>query len=312
MLEKASGGISGALEGTFGSATSTLPTNPVAVPNPALGSNNNFWNGFSDYLKPRMSKDSAKADLAYAKQWGNILQTGDASALLSMKFHKRAEIMKALSNLSKYCGCYSRWQAIRTNYQLKWSNDTDGGIALFNRIVNDKSNLPAMIEWVKKAVNALPGKYGQVLIYDCLVGLRPSESCESIRLLQEQTHDYFNESDETLEHYKFPQQFIRRNKRAYVSVVNDEALRIAERADNSGYNGVFMAIKRRDMPVRLGYCRKIFATFMRSHNVPQESIDLYQGRIGKSVFARFYFRPDAAKERKRIRRLLPKLLNELN
>lgn len=136
-----------------------------------------------------------------------------------------------------------------------------------------------MIDYVKKAVNALPCKYGQMLIYDCLTGLRASESCESIKLLHEQAPDYFNEQDGTLEHYRYADVFIRRKKRAFV---------------------------------KMGYCRKIFATWMRERGVAAEIIDLYQGRIGKSVFARFYFRPDAAKERNRIRRLLPKLLNDLS
>jgi intergrase/recombinase len=42
----------------------------------------------------------------------------------------------------------------------------------------------------------------------------------------------------------------------------------------------------------MAYCRKIFATHLRTNGVEQEIIDLLQGRAPKSVFARHYFKPD--------------------
>jgi intergrase/recombinase len=42
----------------------------------------------------------------------------------------------------------------------------------------------------------------------------------------------------------------------------------------------------------MAYCRKIFATHLRTHGIEQEIIDLLQGRAPKSVFAKHYFRPN--------------------
>jgi len=50
--------------------------------------------------------------------------------------------------------------------------------------------------------------------------------------------------------------------------------------------------KRRNIPMHMNYCRKIFATYLRQHGIEQEIIDLLQGRISKSIFMRHYYRPD--------------------
>jgi intergrase/recombinase len=44
--------------------------------------------------------------------------------------------------------------------------------------------------------------------------------------------------------------------------------------------------------MNMAFCRKIFATHLRMNGIEQETIDLLQGRIPKSVFVRHYFRPD--------------------
>jgi intergrase/recombinase len=42
----------------------------------------------------------------------------------------------------------------------------------------------------------------------------------------------------------------------------------------------------------MNYCRKIFATYLRSKGIEQEVIDLLQGRIPKNIFVRHYYKPD--------------------
>ncbi|AFU57418.1 hypothetical protein Ngar_c04740 [Candidatus Nitrososphaera gargensis Ga9.2] len=46
------------------------------------------------------------------------------------------------------------------------------------------------------------------------------------------------------------------------------------------------------MEMKMKNCRSIFATYLRTKRIETEFIDLLQGRIPKSVFARHYFRPD--------------------
>jgi intergrase/recombinase len=62
-------------------------------------------------------------------------------------------------------------------------------------------------------------------------------------------------------------------------------------------NALRLAIKRKELDMNMGYCRKIFATYLRTHAIQQEIIDLLQGRTPKSVFAKHYFRPDFSYDR---------------
>jgi intergrase/recombinase len=44
--------------------------------------------------------------------------------------------------------------------------------------------------------------------------------------------------------------------------------------------------------IKIYYCRKVFATFLRNKGIEPEIIDLLQGRISSSVFVQHYYRPD--------------------
>ena len=126
-----------------------------------------------------------------------------------------------------------------------------------------------------------------------LTGLRPQEACESIRLLKNDSDGYLKRQEDsmTLEHFKYPQ-FIRKTKKAYISIVNDQILDIAKYCGEHSYNAVRLYIKKKGLAMHMAFCRKIFATHLRNQGVEPEIIDLLQGRIPKSVFARHYFRPD--------------------
>ena len=61
----------------------------------------------------------------------------------------------------------------------------------------------------------------------------------------------------------------------------------------------------------MAYCRKIFATYLRTHGVEQEIIDLLQGRAPKSVFARHYFKPNFTEEKQKVTVCLENLYREI-
>ena len=84
--------------------------------------NNEFWNNFEDYLKKSYRKSSVKCRYLYAKQYCHVITEENAQSLLSLSNDKRLQIMKSLSVLSKFMGCYDNWKNIKERYQLKWSN----------------------------------------------------------------------------------------------------------------------------------------------------------------------------------------------
>ena len=93
-------------------------------------------------------------------------------------------------------------------------------------------------------------------------------------------------------HSRFPNIFIRRTKKAYVSIINDRIMEIAKDAEKqASYNSLKLLFKRNGIDMNMSFCRKIFATLLRTEGIEQEIIDLLQGRLPRNIFVRHYFRP---------------------
>jgi intergrase/recombinase len=114
-----------------------------------------------------------------------------------------------------------------------------------------------------------------------------------------------------LEHFRYRDFFIRKTKKAYISLMTPEILDIASRCSTKGENAFRLTVKRRGLHDGLKLCRKIFATYLRMQGITPEVIDLLQGRIPKTVFARHYLRPDMDVELEKVRNCLAKLLASL-
>ena len=233
-----------------------------------------------------------------------MLLEENAIDLLHLPNDKRIHVMKSLSNLAKFLGYYNKWKLIIERYQLKWSNEN--GIETFNKILSGKNDYSSMLNWLKQAYKTLPERYGNALLFNSLTGLRPTEACESIKIIESDADEYLNKDTMVLEHFRFPDTFIRRTKNAYISIVSETILDIAKQANKITYTSVKLAIKRRGVEMHMNYCRKIFATYLRSKGIEQEIIDLLQGRIPKNIFVRHYYKPDIGNFN-RIREILNEL-----
>jgi hypothetical protein len=229
--------------------------------------------------------------LLYSKKYYHVLTESNAQELLILSNDKRIHAMKALAALSKYLGCYDLWKSVIERYQLKWSNED--AVQVFQNITNADRGFSSMVKWLKDALTKLPQSYGNILLFNALTGLRPEEAIQSIKILHnnKEYDDYLKENS-ILEHYKYPSIFIRRTKKAYISIVNGTILGLAREAADHSYNALRLLIKRKGLHMNMAFCRKIFATHLRNCGIEQEVIDLLQGRSAKSVFARHYFRPD--------------------
>jgi hypothetical protein len=247
----------------------------------------------------------------YARDYSYVLSECNASSVLLLSNEKRIHIMKALAALSKYLGCYDKWKNIIQCYQLKWS--TEYTLEAFNdAMMNNEQNYNSMIEWLKNCCSKLSQSYGNILLFNTLTGLRPDEACKSIMLIQKEEDNYIRKDLMILEHYKFSDVFIRRTKKAYISIVTDSILDLARQSANCGYNALRLTVKRKGLDMNMSYCRKIFATFLRTQGIEQEIIDLLQGRAPKSVFARHYFKPNFTEEKEKITVWLENLYQQIN
>ena len=73
----------------------------------------------------------------------------------------------------------------------------------------------------------IPPSYGNILIYCTLTGLRAKEAVQSLSLLRSDPDSYLK-GGAVLEHYKYPDIFISRTKKAYISIVTGCVLDVAE------------------------------------------------------------------------------------
>ena len=250
-----------------------------------------FWIIFQDYLLTIHNKHTAKSRLLYSKKYYHVLTEANAQELLILSNDKTIHAMKALAALSKYLGCYDLWKSIIERHQLKWSNED--AVQVFQNITNADHDFSSMLKWLKDALTKLPQSYGNILLFNALTGLRPEEAIQSIKILHNNKEsDNYLKDNTVLEHYKYPSIFIRRTKKAYISIVNGTILGLAREAADHSYNALRLSIKRKGLHMNMAFCRKIFATHLRNNGIEPEIIDLLQGRLPKSVFAKFYFRPD--------------------
>jgi hypothetical protein len=263
------------------------------------------WAKFGDYLDKNFRKNTSKARFSNAQKYCYVLLTGDARELMDLSFDKRIHAMKSLSALSKFLGRYDEWKQVVDKYQLKWSDNgyRDGGsrtLETFHKIFSS-NNFGEMLSQLKKSCLKLNNqRYSEVMIFCTLTGLRPAESCTSLKLLRDRGRrgEYLNKENMMIEHFRFPSTFLRRTKNAYVSIVSDNMLDMIIRDGGVGgdhsvsYNSLRLAMRRQGLKMNMSICRKIFATYLRQEGVEQEIIDLLQGRIPKSVFVMHYYRPD--------------------
>jgi intergrase/recombinase len=231
--------------------------------------------------------------LRQSKKYAAILEKPNmASQLLLLSKDMRRIAMCSLSNLSKFLGVYDSWKQTIKTYELKWENTNS--LETFLSILN--TNLEETQTWLEKAIKGLPKEYSTVLVFDALTGLRPSEAIGSCRLITELSEKrkldtYLDTELMMLQHFRYPQLFLRKSKNTYISFITPELLKLViETKPSIKYSALDTKIGRLGLNIQTKQLRKVFATKLRNH-LPQELVDLLQGRISQTVFMKFYYTP---------------------
>jgi len=220
--------------------------------------------------------------------------------------------MAGLANLAKFKGVYNNWKQLRENSGLKWESKHSLDIVL--DIIN--SPLRDIIEWLKEAVSKLPKQYATVLVFNALTGLRVHEGINACKLLTDlneknKLDTYLNRELLMLEHFRFPQLFLRRCKNAYISLVTPELLQLVlDSKPKIEYAALDTKLNRLGLPSRSKQLRKYYGTILRDV-LPTEAIDFLEGRVSSSVFARYYYKPFLADVRNKVMKVIEPLQWEL-
>jgi len=99
-------------------------------------------------LLKNINRRTALDRINYAKKFSHILINGNAQGILSLPNEKRIHVLKYLSSLSKFVGCYDKWRNIVSKYQLKWSNDNS--LDTFKNIILDQDkSYDSILEWLE-------------------------------------------------------------------------------------------------------------------------------------------------------------------
>jgi hypothetical protein len=58
--------------------------------------------------------------------------------------------------------------------------------------MSGKEDYSAMLAWLKVGIEKLPAPLGNVLVFNTLTGLRPTEACLSISIIKSNPENYVN------------------------------------------------------------------------------------------------------------------------
>ena len=192
---------------------------------------------FESYLKSQ-NKRNIRQIVSYAQRHHSVLENGDASQLINLQSGAmRRHAMEALTALSKYLGCYDTWQEIRKRYSLHWTSG-DETLKSLERFFNPDLTLDNIYDRVGQMIAKTPIPISNVIRFACLTGLRPAEVIESVKLIngEETFPKYYNLERQALEHFRYPDIFLRHTKKAYISFVTPEILQLVQFKSNDDVN----------------------------------------------------------------------------
>jgi len=252
------------------------------------------WDEFGAWLMNQgCSERTMKERISYSRNYLEVLK--DLSTLGHHSPSKRDHIRKGLIALSKFLGFYAQLKQALKNSGIKWTRTSS--VDSFLRIMG-ASKGEDLLEWLKKARGCI-GKPSLSLLlkFMALTGLRKAEAINSFNLIialsQERggPEGYYDPEKGALEHYKYPDTFLRTTKNVFFSLVPEELLDEIAGCEPVTYAMVRKRLERRGMNVRINELRDHWGTFLLDHGLIKEEIDLLQGRVGKSIFVRHYWSP---------------------
>jgi intergrase/recombinase len=176
------------------------------------------------------------------------------------------------------------------NYGLKWSDKKSSDL-IIERLTKTM-NANEIFDWIKRVKKALP-EFSDFLDLMAITGLRYNEAIESYNLIiklarKRKLHNYYNAKNETLEHYRFKDTFIRRSKKVYISFVPKELVERISQNEPIEWNSTKKKVARNIKHLRFSDIREFHGTFLTKY-VRQPEIDFLHGRSSASVFMKHYF-----------------------
>jgi len=268
------------------------PTTPTLGGTRVPRSAGDFWLNFKRFLEKSYTTKYGNQIFNNAQRFKHCIANNDLSILKTFSQGKQLNVMKALSALAKFSGCYERYKQLIKAYGLKWSvNNDDIIIARLIRYSNGNGTTNDLFEWIKTVKREIPD-FAVFMDFTLATGLRLDEAIESYRLIVHgNLSEYYNAETGVLEHFRYRETFIRRTKKAFMSFASKSMIEAIRSSDFTPTQDVIRKrMQRLGLKLRFGDLRELWASYGVKH-LRQPEIDFLQGRVSASVFMRNYFNP---------------------
>jgi len=225
-----------------------------------------------------------------ARQYGHLLLKGDLSSLKTFSSYKRSHVLEALATLSKFLGLYKEFRELREAYGIKWSRGGSARIVIKRLLrANNERDLLDRIRRVKKEIPQISSFVDLITS----TGLRLVEALNAYNLIislakEGKLREYYEDS--ILKHYEYPEIFIRKIKRVFISIVPDFVIEEILKAEKLTYDMIKKRMQRRRIELRFSDLREYWASKMVKY-LKQPEIDFLMGHISVNVFMANYFNP---------------------
>ena len=252
------------------------------------------WNAFQKFMEQRSKSEYAKYCVNYAKKYAHCLLNRDFSEVRDLPKTVRGNVLRALSNLSKFLGIYPEFKRLKEKHKIQWVGKSTDDI-IIDRLtkVEDPNEL---FRWISE-VKRLNPDLADFLDLMAITGLRLTEAINCYNLIIElakegKLNEYYNEEKGTLEHFKFKEIFLRKNKKVFISFVPKEFVtRIASNTKTiKSRFQVEKRIQKQGYKIRYTDLRELHGTSMTKY-LKESEINFIHGRISASIFMRNYFNP---------------------
>ncbi len=180
------------------------------------------WETFRSWVLSEFRPQSAARNkFNYAQKYAHCLFSGNLTELRLFSDDKRCHVMKALSALSKFLGVYEGFKGLVKNYGLKWGGKSSDDIIIAR--LTKPENSEEMFVWMKQ-VKSLAPDFESFVDFMAVTGLRFEEAVNAWNLIIElskerRLREYYEDSKQVLEHFRFKEFFIRKSKKAFISFV---------------------------------------------------------------------------------------------
>ena len=247
---------------------------------------------YREFLQGKYSKGYARMQLSYALKHFDCLK--NPAKLLSIPVSDRPNVLKGIVCLSKYLGCYEEFKSKMKNHGIKWTN-SDTAFNGFKAIFNKKHSTLGL--YINEILPYLHENEKLFVRFLATTGLRKNEAVTGFNKIIELNNkgnlsEYYNSELSVLEHFNFPELFLRGTKNCYISFVSHNLVEQICLSQPVSYTAIMSRLSRKQIKLRFKELRSYNNSYLRKQGIISELVDVLAGRVPKTVFARHYLGED--------------------